>query len=223
MVVFSLYMLLRDRKANPLEKPLSQLIPAAFGEWISADLPISESEEMRSRVATVLKYDDIIARTYTGPGIVLSLYVAYWNPGKIPVSEVGVHTPDSCWVYGGWICMQRESAIEHTVRGVPLKPFEFGVYSKDGNTQYVMFWHLVGDGTSHLRYLGWKDGLTGRLERFPLLFKSFARFGLNQRREQFFIRLSSPRPFSELWKDPNFIDFIEHMKPLRIFESASTP
>lgn len=223
MLGFCAYMLFLDGRSRPLEAPLAKLLPASFDEWTSADQPISESEEMQSRVATILKYDDVLARNYAGPGLAISLYVGYWNPGKAPVSDVGVHTPDSCWVYNGWNCIERESNQNRTVRGQPLKPFEYGAYTKDGHTQYVIFWHLVGDWTSHMRYDGWTGGLAGRWERLPLLFKSFERFGLNQRREQFFIRMSCARPFSELWNNPQFLDFIEQMRPLRIFEPTPNP
>ena len=221
LVGFGIYMLLIGSAAKPLEAPLAQLVPANFGAWEAEDLPVSESREMTARVENLLKYDDVLSRLYKGPGIQLSLYVAYWNAGKIPVHEVGVHTPDTCWVVNGWKCTDRKSNCRKNVNGKPLKPFEYGKYTKDGHTEYVIFWHLVGDWTNHIKYEGWRNGLRGRIERLPFLFESFKKFGFNQRREQLFIRLSSSQPFSDLWSDPEFEEFIQKMAPLRIFEPPS--
>ena len=217
---FNLYMLTVADHANPLEKPLAELAPESFENWTAETFSVSESEEMKARVEGLLKYDDALMRVYRAPGLSVSLYAAYWNAGKIPVHEVGVHTPDSCWVGNGWVCEDRRFACEQTIDGVPLKPFEYGAYKKGDNVEYVIFWHLVGDGVSALNYNGWRNGLVGRLERLPYLFDSFKRFGLQQRREQFFIRISSPIPFEELWRNPDFLALIKQLKSLRIFETS---
>lgn len=218
LAAFYAYVATAGNAAKPLEKPLKELLAESFGPWSSEEVPMAQSEEMKARVEGILKYDDALTRTYQGPGMRLSLYVAYWNVGKIPVHEVGVHNPDTCWVVNGWKCLERKHDCRQTVRGRALKPFEYGMYKKDGRTEHVIFWHLVGDGINRFEYSGWRDGLAGKLERLPFMFESFKKFGLGQRREQLFIRLSSTIPFSELWDNPDFQDYIEQMAPLRIFE-----
>lgn len=61
--------------------------------------------------------------------------------------------------------------------------------SKDGVTEYVAFWHRVGDDVVSYRTQGkppWYAALGDMLRR-----------GLDQRQEQFFIRISSNRPIEE--------------------------
>ena len=51
------------------------------------------------------------------------------------------------------------------VGGRELTPFEYGVYSKDGERQPVMFWHLV-NGRPFIyetQKIGWREGLEGAI------------------------------------------------------------
>jgi len=178
---------------------------------------------MQARVDYILKYDDALTRTYkSSTGLTLSLYVAYWNAGKVPVHEAGLHNPDTCWVVSGWKRGERKNNCEQSIDGQALKTFEYGAYIKDKHTEYVIFWHLVGDSVNRIDIVGHRNGLEGKIERFILALKSMKKLGFNQRREQLFIRLSSPVPYEELWNRPDFHEFLEHMAPLRIF-AANIP
>jgi len=49
---------------------------------------------------------------------------------------------------------------------------------------------------------GWRNGLIGRLERLPLVWKDIRTYGFNQKNEQMFIRISSGARVEELLADP---------------------
>lgn len=131
---------------------------------------------------------------------------------------VGTHNPDSCWVNSGWQRQKRIYSWQPSLKGQSLKPCEYGVYHKDGENTEVIFWHLVGDETNNYRQkVGWRNGLQGRIERLPLFLKDLKNYGLDQQREQFFIRISSNVPFEQIWDDPSFLELIESLSSLDIF------
>jgi hypothetical protein len=49
---------------------------------------------------------------------------------------------------------------------------------------------------------GWRNGLIGRLERLPLVWKDIRAYGLNQKTEQMFVRISSNARMEDLFADP---------------------
>ena len=49
---------------------------------------------------------------------------------------------------------------------------------------------------------GWRNGLFGRLERLPLVWKDIRAYGLNQKNEQMFVRISSGSRVEDLFADP---------------------
>jgi hypothetical protein len=74
----------------------------------------------------------------------------------------------------------------------------------NGGRQNVAFWHLVNGEPNRYeeQELGWRNGLIGRLERLPLVWKDIRTYGLNQKNEQMFIRISSNARIEELLADP---------------------
>ncbi len=178
------------------DKPLGELIAAEVPGWRSVELPLAETEEARNTVERRLNFDDYISRVYRSGETEVGVYIAYWEPGKTAVRMVGAHTPDTCWVQNGWACTDRESNVLKGIGETPLKPGEFGVYEIRDTVRHVLFWHLVGD-----RVYGYEQ--QDSHNRFATL-QDMWNFGLNQRQEQFFIRISSNRPFSEIWDDPGF-------------------
>ena len=49
---------------------------------------------------------------------------------------------------------------------------------------------------------GWRNGLIGRLERLPLVWKDITTYGLNQKTEQMFVRISSGQRMEDIMADP---------------------
>lgn len=184
--------LLSDQEP-PNHPSLSLAIPAELPGWSASDLPLADTEELKGAVIGILKFDEYVSIIYRKGSVTMTLYAAYWSPGKVPPRAVGVHTPDTCWVQNGWTRKERRSASR-----VPFcMPAEFGVYSLRESTLYVHFWHLVG-GRSYAYEQEGLHSLTSPL-------KDLATFGLRQRREQMFIRLASSVPFDELENDAGYL------------------
>lgn len=184
------------------------------------ELPLGQTEEVVNAVESRLRFDDVLSRVYTNGNTQVGLYIAYWEPGKMPVRLVGVHTPDTCWIQNGWTCTERESNVAKQVAGQPLKPGEFGIYETEYHRQHVLFWHIVGSRIHTYEQQG--------MHALNAAFQDIRQYGLNQRQEQYFIRISSNRPFAEIWDDPGFAQLMEDVASLgltknEIFEPASGP
>jgi len=86
-----------------------------------------------------------------------------------------------------------------------LLPYELGQYIvPNGGKQNVAFWHLVNGEPNRYedQQAGWRNGLIGRLERLPLVWKDIRTYGINQKNEQMFIRISSNSRVEELFAEP---------------------
>lgn len=186
---------------------LSEILPIDLLGWSSRELPLGETEETKNAVANILRFDDYFSRSYRLGTSEVTLYVAYWKPDKVPPRAVGVHTPDTCWVQNGWKRLARAHGVPLSMpTGRALKPAEFGIYSLRGNTQQVYFWHLVGGNP----YFYEQEGLHSLTA--PL--QDLATFGLNQRRDQLFVRLASNVPLEQLRMDPGIIRLMEALASL---------
>ena len=181
-------------RASLPEKKLRDAIPTDIPGWTSRDLSIAETVELQKAVASTLQFDDMLTRGYTNGRHDLTVYVAYWRPGKVPPRSVGVHTPDTCWIQNGWIRRGRDYSVPLTADIGPLKPAERGIYEFNGLVLYVLFWHLVGGEP----YAYQQEGLHSLTAPLKDLFT----FGLRQRHDQLFVRLASNEPFEQIWRDP---------------------
>lgn len=206
-----------DRSVT-ITRPLAAIVPAAAVGWDVRNLDIAGSEEMRSRVMNVLRYDDIFYRSYRRGGVEVQVYAAYWKPGTVPYGQAGVHTPDTCWVTNGWMQEERRHAELLKVGPYTTKPAETGRFSLRGEKLEVMFWHLVGGRVHGYEQYGWSDGIAGVRERLPHLFEDLRRYGLNLAQEQIFVRISSSVSLKTLLQDPGFWPLLETLRPLGIFE-----
>ena len=140
------------------------------------------------------------------------------------MADVGTHNPDSCWVNNGCTRTERDYAVSKKVGNRSLLPYEYGQYvTPQGARQNVIFWHLVNGQPN--RYAaqeqGWRAGLKGRIERLPLLIKDFKQFGINQKNEQMFIRLSTFAPIENLLNDPANKKIFDAFEDLGIFQDKS--
>ena len=194
------------------EKPLAKTLLSELEGWRVTNVPIAETEEMQAVVESRLVYDDHVVRLYERGGTAVMVYVAYWSPGKMPYRMVGAHSPDTCWVQNGWSLEDRSQWNSCPTGQSIRQPIEWGTYSRSGNLQHVIFWHLVGGESYGFEQLGGHNPFG--------VFHDFKRFGLQQRREQFFVRISSNRPLAEIWSDPSFQRILAPISTLGIPEGA---
>jgi hypothetical protein len=186
---------------RPLERTfhgqLVELLPEAPPGWTRTLRPIADTPEMQKAVGEILNYDDGVFADYIQGSNRLSVYIAYWKPGKMQHRQVASHTPDVCWVVAGWACTERGevryqlSAVsdQKSDIGRPrsvLPPAEARTFTINRNTEYVWFWHMVGGAP--------KSYGTGALPPWYASFADIFEKGFQQREEQFFIRLSSAQP-----------------------------
>lgn len=77
--------------------------------WSMQYLPIADTPEVQAKVNELLNYDDAVYAVYTKGTERVSIYIAYWTPGKMSQRLIAGHTPDVCWVGSGWKILQAES------------------------------------------------------------------------------------------------------------------
>ncbi len=149
--------------------------------------------------ADILQTSHLIERTYVrdaGAGKVtqLTVYVAYWSAGQASVSRVASHTPDACWPGAGWIprAVLDEQEVPQ-LPGITIFPAEYRLFKNaEGFPQHVWFWHIY-DG----RVINYLDPYS-----VPALFQLALQYGFRRQGDQFFVRVSSNRPWSDLAGEP---------------------
>jgi len=196
---------------------LEKTVPAEMTGWKVHSLPIAETEIMREHVKSVLRYDEAVYRVYRRGALEVTVYAAHWKSGTASYSQVGLHTPDTCWICSGWRRDQRAHATPLQVAGRALIPAETGTFSKDGASLHVMFWHLVGGRPIRYDETGWDDSWRGKLHRAAVAVADVGRFGLRQRDDQCFVRVTSNSPLREALRDADFQSLLIHLEPLGVF------
>ena len=194
---------------------LQSMFPPAgeLSGWSVRFLPVAESAEMQRAVGEMLNFDQAAYAQYIKGPVEVSLYAAYWSPGRMSQRLIAVHTPDVCWVGAGWERMEgyqtrlvplggqgrptrvaQESELRPTrvsdLQTVGSFPWEYRKFKLAERTEHVVFLHLVGG-----RALGY--GLEGVPPWYSVIVDLKER-GLRQREEQFFVRISGNRPLPEL-------------------------
>ena len=179
----------REAPAGVSIEVFNELLPRAheLPGWSASQRPVAATEEMKQAVAELLNYDAGCFVTYTNGDLEISIYVAYWKPGKMSPRLVATHTPDVCWVGNGWVCQSAGIADLEVANGQRLRVKTRVFAAPVGSPQHVMFCHLVG-------------GLPRDYGKFGVppwyAFLSELRWGgLNLREEQLFFRISSNHPF----------------------------
>lgn len=183
----------RDRAfTGTLEKLLAR--PEEIAGWTLIKHPVSETPEMKKTIEKTLGYDDSLYIIYKKGDLRVSMYVSYWAPGKMSHRLIGGHTPDVCWVGGGW--QQLARGIEYVnfpEEGNSLM-VEHRVFSINGQTEHVVFCHLVG---------GWPISYqTHAQPPWYAMFSDLLGRGVAQREEQLFLRISSDRAFGQFIGTP---------------------
>jgi hypothetical protein len=185
--------------------PKAEEIPG----WTVEYLPIADTPEMKAKVSEILNYDDAVFASYKNGTARLSVYIAYWAPEKMPYRLIASHTPDVCWVWGGWTIVEAQSGVRlEGGRDKQLLPTEMREMILRGNTEFVIFWHLLdGEPMSY--------GTRGLPPWYATFTDLFARH-LNQRPEQFFIRISSDVPATQWNKTAVYRLLVEKLTMLRV-------
>lgn len=191
---------------------LAAVTPSDLPGWKVQDLEIADTPEASVRISEFLNFDDAIFRTYTKDDTQVGLYIAYWTPGKASYRWAGAHTPDTCWVKTGWNCTKRAYSIPFQHGNLQFQPAEYGVYETETERQNVYFWHLVGNEA-----YGYKQ--QGEPNIFAALI-DVKHHGLNLRKEQFFIRLSSNKTIDQLKQIAGFPEILDSLAELGL---ASAP
>ncbi len=162
--------------------------------------------------SSVLETEHLIQRTYlrrrdTIPGsepLQITVYMAYWSPGQVPVSLVAAHTPEACWPGGGWTT-QPVAPVEtpFSADGQTLPPPEYRAFTNAEYLQHVWYWHLY-DGRS----IAQNDPRSALM-----LLKLAWNYGFRTAGEQMFVRISSNRPWEEIHDDPLITDILKRLAP----------
>ena len=201
---------------------LNQALPEVPG-WTRREIPIATSSAAMASAQGILNFSQAKQILYTKGGTQVLVYVAYWEPGKVSVVDAGSHNPDSCWVNNGCVRTERVYSVPGRVGERELLPYELGQYIvPNGGKQNVAFWHLVNGEPNRYedQEAGWRNGLIGRLERLPLVWKDIRTYGLNQKNEQMFIRISSGARIEDLFADPANGALFEALTRLGIYKDS---
>jgi hypothetical protein len=201
---------------------LGQVLPEVPG-WTRREIPIAGSSAAMASAQGILNFSQAKQVLYVRGGTQILVYVAYWEPGKVSVVDAGSHNPDSCWVNNGCVRTERQYAVPGRVGERALLPYEFGQYIvPNGGKQNVAFWHLVNGEPNRYedQQAGWRDGLIGRLERLPLVWKDIRAYGLNQKNEQMFVRISSGARIEDLFADPANGRLFEALSRLGVYKDS---
>lgn len=188
---------------------LVQLIPAEVGGWQSKELRVGETEADMGAVEKTLRFDDVFYREYRSTRGTVTVYAAYWGPGKMPTQLVASHTPDRCWSSAGWVCQEIAHRAPLVAGPVELRPGEWRLFrAPTGGLMYVQYWHVVG---RDLYDYG------ERFNRVPSAWRWWRDVALQSLRappEQYFVRVASDRPFKELAGDIGWAELLSGISRL---------
>jgi len=180
-------------------RSLKEQFTRELAGWTVEEQPIAETAEMKRAVGELLNFDDAIFLSYRRGGRQFDVYAAYWRPGKMSQRLVAGHTPDVCWVGAGWrkISSGNWNAGTENVAWSPAGG-EFRVFDDPrGARRWVAFWHRAGN-----RAVSYGDG--GGPPPWWAVFSDLAENGLDQKKSQYFVRVSANMPWGELTGEAGF-------------------
>lgn len=188
-----------DRSAEARPVKLGERLPRAFAGWSGRDEALGPNEVTRSTVERTLNYDDCVYRIFERGDKEVGVYVAYWAPGRMPLQKVASHTPDRCWTENGWLCEEMRSGEMLSAGPVRLMPAQWRRFvppSSSSPQQFVVYWHLVGD---RLYDYGTRFNARPDLVKW---WRDTLDYAYSGSEAQYFIRVTSNRPFEELKDEP---------------------
>jgi hypothetical protein len=198
-----------EESADPKPAHLAQTIPLEAGDWHGEPVPLGATEFVSSKVAQVLNYDDVFNVRYRKGSSELTVYVAYWGAGRMPVRLVASHTPDRCWTENGWTCVDMRFDERRSIAGRALQSADWRRFlDPDGKSTHVLFWHLI------------EGEVYDYGERFNAIphplewWKDAMRQLVSGSREQYFMRVGSNVPFEQIWDDPGVQEIVRALADL---------
>ena len=188
---------------------LAAALPSDLAGWTSKSVKLGATEALQGSVEQVLQFDDVFFREFQSARGEVSLYVAYWGPAKMPTQVVASHTPDRCWTSAGWNCDETKHRSPLTAGARDLRPGEWRLFrAPNGERLHVQYWHLVG---------GALYDYGDRFNQMPSAWRwwrEVAKQAVSTPLEQYFIRLTSNRPFADLQGDPGFQEVLRALAGL---------
>lgn len=157
----------------------------------------------------ILQTENLAQRTYhkrvNGRIVVLTVYLAYWQPGQSSVSQVSLHTPDACWPGSGWEPVEIPATREtlSIPQGI-LPTAESRQFSNGNFSQNVWFWHIY-DG----RPIAFQEPRSA-----AELLRIAWRYGFTKESDQLFVRISCNIPWQEIQTEPVISEIVANLKPL---------
>jgi hypothetical protein len=177
-------------------KMIAAKLPNSLPGFNVRDEPIATTLEMKAAVEKMLDYDEGIFRIYERGDLRVSVYIAWWKPGKSLPRMVASHTPDVCWVASGWekksLSAGQVSDTQAAILHNGLMPAEVRTFISKGHTEHVVFWHLVGGEVFTYNTAG--------LPPWWAWIADFWRFGSTNYLDQMFVRVSSNQPIDYIWE-----------------------
>ncbi len=187
---------LASKRKEMVAADLETLIPKSLPGWEATDHPLADSPELQKRVEGILNFDAALFRTYRKGDKELSVYAAYWLPGKVHYQNVDTHTPDVCWVENGWQ-MERLSSLEsRSVNGVEVELPNTRIFRIGASRITVLFWHIEGNVVRESRSRD--ESRISFWERASIRMANLLSTLRREPEQQLFIRLSSN---GNVWED----------------------
>jgi hypothetical protein len=198
----------QSAKAQPIK--LTDQVPRNLSGWAGRDEPLGPNEVTRTAVERTLNYDDFVFRVFEKDGKQIGVYVAYWTAGRMPLQKVASHTPDRCWTENGWRCEEMRFAETLTAGEARLLPAQWRRFTPPNGAmpQYVVYWHLVGT-----RLYDYGTRFNARPD-FVKWWRDTLDYAFSGSEAQYFIRVTSNRPFEEFAREPAWAELVEALGKL---------
>jgi exosortase len=197
-------------KADSPHAEIASLLPAESSGW-----KVETTSGLR-QFAGVLRTTQLAERSYRkigadGQPVEVVLYVAHWKPGQAPVSLVASHTPDACWPGSGWVTqLVADPQVVLHLDGRPLPRAEHRIFRhpEAPAAQQVWYWHVY-DG----RVINYRDPYS-----VPALVELALHYGFKREGEQYFVRLSSNRPWEQLANEPLLVQIFGNLSRVGLIQ-----
>ena len=197
---------LNTRPAKNLNHPapdLAALLPANVEGWTT------RASDDLAQFSAQLQTDRLAQTTYSRPTpqgqLEITVYLAYWPMGSIPVSFVAAHTPDACWPGSGWVAKPTANPrTALTIARRTLDDVEYRQFTQGAFLQHVWYWHLYNGRVIH------PEGARSPRQLLSLAFT----YGFHREGEQLFVRVSSNRPWTAIATEPLLQEIFARLAPL---------
>ncbi|CAM2916592.1 exosortase-associated EpsI family protein [Rariglobus hedericola] len=192
---------LANQRKNLISPDVSRLIPNSIPGWLVEDKPIAESPEMQRAVSEVLNFDSAVFRVYRRGSDEITVYMAYWLPGKIHPQGVDAHTPDICWPNNGWKMTKLPKLTDQVLEsGRSLAVPNNRRFMAGGQDLTVLFWHINGHKIRQ-SFSVFEEGM-GMVERTKRRIYQVWTSVTTPAQQQLFIRISSNRDITQQLNEP---------------------